>query len=89
MTSLETFGNRPPYDEAGDLARMQSPIRPGRCTRRVVLGATLWNLGVVMGCGQSSGPQITEEQRSKQQVVQEKMKEYMQNKMQKGRRPGP
>jgi hypothetical protein len=48
----------------------------------------LWTAGVVTGCGQSSEPQITEEQKSKQQVVQEKMKEYMKSKMQKGHGPG-
>jgi hypothetical protein len=89
MPLLETFGHRPWYDEPGDFAGRPSPVHHGRWTRRGALGAMLWTVGVVIGCGQSTGPQITEEQKSKQQVVQDKMKEYMKSKTQKGPRRGP
>jgi hypothetical protein len=56
-----------------------------------MLGLAFWAGGIVAGCSQSTEPQVTQEQKSKQQVVQEKMKEFMQNKMQPGRgqRRGP
>jgi hypothetical protein len=50
-----------------------------RMTRCLLSFLILWFTAVLAGCG-ATPEQVKEEQKGKQQVVQEKMKEYMQQK---------
>jgi hypothetical protein len=58
------------------------PSRTRRTTRRVLSFLVVWFAAVVVGCGDDkSSPEVKEDLKQKQQVVQEKMKEYMQQKL--------
>jgi hypothetical protein len=77
MPSLENFINGSgPAQEPGDRAGMALATRRRSRTRRLLAGLALWTSWVMTGCGES-GPGITPEQKEKQGVVQDKMKDFM------------
>jgi hypothetical protein len=53
----------------------------------VLCGVGLWSAGLTAGCGGSSDSGMTPEVKEKQAVVQEKMRDFMQNKAQAGKKP--
>ena len=78
MPSPENFinGSRPAQEQV-DLAGTPSAARHSSRTLRMVAGLALWTSWVMTGCGGGSGPTITPEQKEKQGVVQDKMKDFM------------
>jgi hypothetical protein len=80
MPSHDSRAMRSQYHpERGGLARsFFSTVQHGS-DRAIVLGLALWIAGVMTGCGGEGGTTVaTPEQKQKQEVVQNKMKDFMQ-----------
>jgi len=78
---LESMGRCPNSSGRGS-ALVESRRAWGKRTTLYVLsslGACF--AATLIGCGDSSSPVVTEESKEKQAVVQDKMKEFMQQKM--------
>jgi hypothetical protein len=80
MSSLHELMGCDPRSAARRIAGEQPRrTRAKRMTRCVLTFLVLWFTAVLAGCGQTA-EQVKEERQEKQKVVQEKMKEYMQQK---------
>lgn len=79
MPSLDNLAKRSRYlHERSDLARIFFPTGQQRIARGMVIGLALWIAGIMTGCGGEGGTAVaTPEQKEKQGVVQNKMKDFM------------
>jgi len=82
MLSLhESMDSCPRPSGPGSVFEEPRRTRGKRRTRYVLCSLVLGILASVVGCGdEKSSPEAKEDMKQKQQVVQEKMKEYMQKK---------
>jgi hypothetical protein len=80
MPSLDKFANgSSESQDPGALTGTERPIRFERRVRIMLFGLAVWSASIAAGCGAADEFKATEEQKSKQQVIQQKQKEFMKN----------